>query len=49
MSRVCDPAGHKFIPVEVMESDIYTGIYKILSAIKPEWPEEHIKFKVVII
>ncbi|XP_045763880.1 ethanolamine kinase [Maniola jurtina] len=46
MSRVCDPAGHKFIPVEVDDFDIYTGIYKILSVIKPDWPQENIKFKI---
>ncbi|XP_023949336.1 ethanolamine kinase [Bicyclus anynana] len=46
MSRICDPAGHKYIPVEVEELDIYTGIYEILSAIRPEWPQGNIKFKV---
>ncbi|CAH2268149.1 jg8156 [Pararge aegeria aegeria] len=46
MSRICDPAGHKYIPVEVKELDIYTGIYEILSAIRPDWPQANIKFKV---
>ncbi|CAH0717217.1 unnamed protein product, partial [Brenthis ino] len=45
MSRICDRAGHNFISVEVEENNIYAGIYKILSAIKPNWPPNNIKFK----
>lgn len=49
MSRICDHAGHNFISVEVEENNIYAGIYKILSVIKPNWPPNNIKFKVVYI
>lgn len=48
MSRTCDAAGHQFIPIEVEENNIFVGIYKILSVIKPNWPENNIKFKVVL-
>lgn len=48
MSRTCDAAGHQFIPIEVEENNIFAGIYKILSVIKPNWPENNIKFKVVL-
>lgn len=45
MSRTCDAAGHQFIPIEIDENNIFAGIYKILSVIKPNWPENNIKFK----
>ncbi|XP_047545921.1 ethanolamine kinase [Vanessa atalanta] len=46
MSHICNPVGHKFIPVEIQENDIFTGILKILSILRPEWTPENIKFKV---
>lgn len=46
MSRISDPVNYKFVPVEINEVDIYTGILKLLSFIRPEWTAENIKFKV---
>ncbi|XP_063379777.1 ethanolamine kinase [Cydia fagiglandana] len=45
MSTVCLPAGDIFVPVQIEENDIYTGIFKLLEVIRPEWSKEHVKFK----
>ncbi|CAG9563643.1 unnamed protein product [Danaus chrysippus] len=45
MSRVCQAAGHKFIPYQIKEDDLYGGISNVLSVIRPEWPSENIKYK----
>ncbi|CAK1578309.1 unnamed protein product [Parnassius mnemosyne] len=45
MSLACLAAGDIFIPVEIEEGDIYTGIYKVLQTIRPAWPPERINFK----
>ncbi|CAG4964819.1 unnamed protein product [Parnassius apollo] len=45
MSLACWAAGDIFIPVEIEEDDIYTGIYKVLQTIRPDWPAERINFK----
>ncbi|XP_022114554.2 ethanolamine kinase [Pieris rapae] len=37
--------GHKFIPIEIEENNIYPGVLKILHEIRPEWPEDKINFK----
>ncbi|CAG4940598.1 unnamed protein product [Colias eurytheme] len=46
MSSICSRDGHKFIPVEVDETNIYPGIYSILEEIRPNWRPENIKFKI---
>lgn len=48
MSRVCHAAGHKFIPNQIKEDDLYGGISNVLSVIRPEWPSENIKYKVFL-
>ncbi|CAH2091913.1 unnamed protein product [Euphydryas editha] len=46
MSHICDPVDYKFVPVEINEIDIFKGILKLLSFIRPEWTPENITFKV---
>lgn len=48
MSSVCLPAGDIFVPIQIEENDLYTGIFKLLEVIRPEWCKENVKFKVGI-
>lgn len=43
----CIAAGDKFVPVTIEETDLFGGITKVLKVLRPTWPLDNVKFKVI--